>query len=53
MITYKNSPGNRTAIGFPGKGYNIIFSHFKALSLNANTTPNITEPWHLANPRWT
>lgn len=43
MTAYNNSPENRTPMGFPGKGHNIIFSHFKALSLSVNTTPNIAE----------
>lgn len=47
MTAYKNSPENRTPTGFRGKGYNIIFSHFKVLSLSVNTTPNIAEPRHL------
>lgn len=47
MTAYNNSPENRTPMGFPGKGHNIIFSHFKALSLSVNTTPNTAEPWHL------
>lgn len=53
MTRYKNYPENRRPMGFPGKVYNIIFSHFKVLLLNVNTTLNTAEPWHLANPRWT